>query len=92
MAKNGADLTLANAGCYLSMMGKLIYSWMWLRQSIVAEKALGKKLTEEESNFYQGKIQAAQYFIQWELPTMYHDAKLLETLDDTCINMQQSWF
>jgi len=92
MAKNGADLTLANAGCYLSMMGKLVYSWMWLRQSIASEQALAKDLTVEENNFYQGKMQAAQYFIQWELPTMYHDAELLKTLDDTCINMQEKWF
>jgi len=92
MTKNGADLTLANAGCYLTMMGKLVYSWMWLRQSIVAEQALATDITNQEQSFYHGKIQAAQYFIQWELPSIYHDAKLLETLDDTCINMQESWF
>jgi len=92
MAKFGPDKTLANAGCYLSMMGKLVYSWMWLRQSIVAEEALANDINPQEQSFYQGKVQAAQYFIQWELPTLYHDAKLLETLDDTCLNMQQDWF
>lgn len=92
MNKNGPDKTLANASCYLSMMGKLVLSWMWLRQSIVAERALFKESDKQQRSFYQGKMQAAQYFIQWELPTMNHDAELLRTLDDTCLNMQQDWF
>ncbi len=92
MAEFGPDKTLANAGCYLSMMGKLVYGWMWLRQSIVAEKALTNDNDQQEQSFYQGKIQAAQYFIRWELPTLNHDAKLLETLDDTCLCMQEDWF
>ncbi|MGB0495475.1 MAG: acyl-CoA dehydrogenase [Kangiellaceae bacterium] len=90
MVQNGADKTLANANCYLSMMGKLVFSWMWLRQSVIAEKALNAGTNEIA--FYQGKLQAAQYFLQWELPTLYHDAELLMTLDDTCLNMQEEWF
>jgi len=92
MAKTGADKTLANATCYLDMMGKLVFSWMWLRQSIVAETALGKELSVDETSFYQGKLQAAQYFIKWELPKLYHQANLLNSLDDTCINMKENWF
>jgi len=92
MASNGADKTLANANCYLSMMGKLVFSWMWLRQSMVAEKALANELSKKERSFYQGKIQAAQYFIHWELPSIHQDAQLLMTLDDTCLNMQEDWF
>jgi len=93
MTKNGVDKTLANANCYLSMMGKLIFSWMWLRQSIVAEKALAtNNVIDNDKAFYQGKIQAAQYFINWELPKLQHDAELLNALDDTCLNMQEAWF
>ncbi len=92
MANNGPEKTLANASCYLSMMSKLVFSWIWLRQSIVAETALAKETDPQERSFYQGKIQAAQYFIRWELPTMYHDAELLKTLDETCMNMQEDWF
>jgi len=92
MARNGATKTLANASCYLSMMGKLVYSWMWLRQSIVAEVALKSLDDQQEIKFYRGKLQAAQYFIQWELPKLYRDAALLNEIDDTCINMQESWF
>ena len=92
MVKNGANKTLANANCYLSMMGKLVFSWMWLRQSIVAEKQLTSVSNQQEIDFYNGKLQAAKYFIQWELPKLYHDANLLNSLDDTCYKMKEEWF
>ncbi len=92
MAEIGPDKTLANATCYLDMMGKLVFSWMWLRQSVVAEKALASKLTNDETDFYQGKIHAAQYFVRWELPKLYHQAELLNSLDDTCWSMDADWF
>ncbi len=92
MTTAGANKTLANASCYLDMMGKLVFSWMWLRQSIIAETALHKELSDDETSFYQGKIQAAQYFTNWELPKVYHQADLLNKLDDTCISMNENWF
>ncbi len=97
MQKNGPEKTLANASCYLAMMGKLIYSWMWLRQAIVSEEILknnqmDEKTNQTEFNFYQGKLKAAQYFIQWELPKLYQDASLLKNFDDTCLSMQEDWF
>ncbi len=92
MQEKGAEIALANASAYLSMMGQLVFSWIWLRQAIVAEKALLTEQNSEEINFYQGKLQAAQYFIQWELPKLYHHADLVENLDDTCLSMQQGWF
>jgi hypothetical protein len=39
-----------------------------------------------------GKMQAAQYFIRWELPEVEHQAQLLMNFDDTCLNMQPEWF
>jgi hypothetical protein len=65
---------------------------MWLRQAIVAESELNKMPEQDKSHFYQGKIQAAQYFIRWELPKIDLDAALLKDLDDTCLNMQPNWF
>jgi len=92
MGEHGAEKTLSNADCYLSMFGKLILSWMWLRQATLAEKKLKQTEYKQDSDFYLGKIQAAQYFIRWELPKIYHDISLLQDLDDTCFNMQQDWF
>jgi butyryl-CoA dehydrogenase len=96
LAKNmqqvGPEETLANASCYLSMMGKLVYAWMWLRQATVAENQLTSENTPSDKAFYQGKLQAAQYYFQWELPKANHDSLLLNNNDDTCLSMQQDWF
>ncbi len=46
----------------------------------------------EDQQFLTGKMQAAQYFIRWELPEVEHQAQLLMNFDDTCLNMQPEWF
>ena len=42
--------------------------------------------------FYQGKLQAARYFLTWEVPSCHHDLAILEARDDTCLGMQDAWF
>ncbi|WP_449284849.1 acyl-CoA dehydrogenase [Marinobacter sp. PE14] len=86
------DKTLANASCYLHLFGHIIVAWMWLRQANAAAHALGSANTDDERNFYQGKLQAAQYFFHWELPTVAQDLVLLRNQDDTCLNMKSEWF
>jgi butyryl-CoA dehydrogenase len=86
------DKTLANASCYLHLFGHIIVAWMWLRQANAAAHALGSANSDDERNFYQGKLQAAQYFFHWELPTVAQDLVLLRNQDDTCLNMKADWF
>ena len=86
------DKVLANASCYLHLFGHIMVSWMWLRQANAAAHGLGSANTDDERNFYQGKLQAAQYFFHWELPTVAQDLVLLKNQDDTCLNMKSAWF
>ena len=66
---------------------------MWIRQANVAEKALKKTdLTAEEKAFYLGKVQAAKYFVRWELPLVQRDISLINDMDDSCSEMQAEWF
>lgn len=83
---------LANSGLYLDMMGKTIIAWLWLEMANQAQLKFGTSSQQEDQAFLAGKIQAAQYFIQWELPEIEHQAKLLMNFDDTCLNMQSGWF
>lgn len=87
-----ADETLANASCYLHLFGHIVVAWMWLRQANVAAGALASANSDAERNFYQGKLQAAQYFFHWELPTVAQDLVLLRNQDDTCLKMKPEWF
>lgn len=85
---------LANSMCFMNIFGNIVMSWMWIRQATVAENALagGVDLSQQDKDFYQGKIQAAKYFVHWELPNIAKDFVLLESFDDSCSAMQSNWF
>ena len=86
------DQALANSALYLDMMGRVIIAWLWLDMANKAINKFAASNHEEDQNFMAGKLQAAQYFIRWELPEVEHQAKLLVDFDETCLNMQQDWF
>ena len=90
-ATAGGEAVLANASVYLDLCGRILISWMWLRQAIVAERAL-VSATADDSDFYRGKLQAARYYITWELPEIYPQAEILRRIDPTCFAMQDAWF
>ncbi len=45
-----------------------------------------------DAAFYKGKLQAARYFLTWEVPGCHHELAILEARDDTCLGMQDEWF
>jgi len=91
--KEDPDLTLANATIYLDFFGRVVAAWLWLKQGIAAAQAI-EELTPENSDhqFYSGKIQAAKYFMQWELPQTTPQAELLKSLDPVPFEMKDEWF
>lgn len=93
LASDKQAVLLANASCFLNVFGQIVMSWLWIRQANVAENALtSTNLSTEDKAFYQGKLQAAKYFVRWELPTIARDIRLLSELEDTCAAMQEAWF
>ncbi|MEP7703678.1 acyl-CoA dehydrogenase [Paraglaciecola sp. 25GB23A] len=93
LASDKQAVLLANASCFLNVFGQIVMSWLWIRQANVAENALtSSNLSAEDRDFYQGKLQAAKYFVHWELPTIARDIRLLSELEDTCAAMQEAWF
>ncbi|MCO8101882.1 acyl-CoA dehydrogenase [Acinetobacter indicus] len=83
---------LANSALYLDMMAKVIISWLWLDMANKAQQQFGQSELVEDQQFLAGKLQAARYFIRWELPEIEHQAKLLSEFDDTCLSMHSDWF
>lgn len=83
---------LANSALYLKVFGHTVIGWRWLEQAIHAEQALARTDNAEEQAFYRGKLQAARYFLTWEVPGCHHDLAVLEARDDTCLGMQDGWF
>ena len=86
-AAGDVETTLANASVYLEAFGHVVISWIWIEQALVASRA-----GNQHQDFYRGKLQACQYFIQWELPKVRTMLNLLESLDTTTLNMKDSWF
>lgn len=82
---------LANAGIYLDTFGHVVVAWMWLRQAIIATRALGHA-NEVDRHFYRGKLQACQYFYRYELSKVPDRLSLLGAADDTCLAMDEHWF
>lgn len=87
------DRIMANATLYLDMFGRVVVSWIWLRQAVIAQAALKvEELHESEQQFYKGKLQAARYYIKWELPETEAQADILKSVEATPYEMQDAWF
>ena len=86
------DRALANATIYLDVFGKVTAAWMWLRQAGVATRALASTSNETDADYYCGKLQAARYYFQWELPGSAAQFTLLRSIDTVPYDMQESWF
>ncbi len=82
---------LANSALYLKVFGHAVIGWRWLEQAIRAEEGLARGDCTD-ADFYRGKLQAARYFLTWEVPGCHHELALLEARDDVCSSMQEEWF
>ena len=83
--------TLANSALYMRVFGHAVIGWRWLEQAIRAEEGLARG-NSADGDFYRGKLQAARYFLTWEVPSCHHELNLLDAKDQTCMEMQDSWF
>ncbi|ANH96243.1 acyl-CoA dehydrogenase [Pseudomonas koreensis] len=91
LAQGKVNSSLANSALYLKVFGHTVIGWRWLEQAIRAEEGLAKG-NAADADFYKGKLQAARYFLTWEVPGCQHELALLEARDETCLAMQDAWF
>jgi butyryl-CoA dehydrogenase len=91
LAQGKVTATLANSALYLKAFGHTVIGWRWLEQAIRAQEGLNTGNTAE-ADFYNGKLQAARYFLTWEVPSCHHELAILQARDDVCLSMQNDWF
>ena len=91
LAQGKVNSSLANSALYLKAFGHTVIGWRWLEQAVRAEEGLAKG-NPADLSFYKGKLQAARYFLTWEVPGCHHELAILEARDDTCLSMQDAWF
>ena len=82
---------LANATAYLDLASRTVVAWLWLEQATTAVRAL-PTASSSDADFYRGKLQAARYWMGWELPRTVALSELLVRLDAVPYEMQDGWF
>ena len=77
---------LANAVPYLQAFGHTVLAWVWL------DVALCAQASSAPDELRQGTLAAARYFFRYELPRVPAWLQVVETRDDTCRTMHETWF
>lgn len=90
-AAEDVDRALANATLYLDVFGRVVVGWIWLKQAIVAARQL-TEAGDGDRDFYRGKLQAARWYLEWEVPAIAPACKLLRSLNAVPYEMQDGWF
>ena len=90
-AAGNLETVLANASLYLEAFGHAVVGWLWLRQGLQAEAGLANG-GPQSATFYQGKLAACDYFTRYELPRVETLAELLQQLDTTLLQIDDSQF
>ena len=90
--EEGIAVYLSDATLYLEYFSLVAVAWQWLRQAMAAARGLDGKPSKSDSNFYNGKLFSARYFIHYELPkTKGLVTRLLDT-DTVTLDMDPAFF
>ncbi|WP_144602734.1 acyl-CoA dehydrogenase [Algoriphagus algorifonticola] len=89
-SKKGLEYYLADATLFLEMCGILCVAWKWLDQSHIAQSQLNGGSPEKA--FYQGKIMASEYFMEYELTKIESLATRLQSDTYPTLEMGKEWF
>jgi butyryl-CoA dehydrogenase len=92
-ARGGApERALANATLYLDVLGQVVVAWRWLEQARVAQRALDAGAPAADRAFLGGKLAACRYFFRYELPRAMPTLDVLDSLDDTVLQLpEEAW-
>ena len=86
-----AEEALANATPYLQAFGHLVVAWLWLDVALVAERTFANDSVVRD-DFLNGKLQAARYFFEFELPKIDAWLGVVASRNPTCREMREEWF
>jgi alkylation response protein AidB-like acyl-CoA dehydrogenase len=86
------DEALANATPYLQAFGHVVLAWLWLELAVAASSAKSRPNAPAGDDFLAGKLQAARYFFEYELPKIDAWLSVAASRNDTCLVMRDEWF
>ncbi|MEI5674354.1 MULTISPECIES: acyl-CoA dehydrogenase [unclassified Nocardioides] len=80
-----------NTSRLLMVLGDVVCAWLLLRQAEVALAKLGGDPGKDKS-FYEGKVAAAQFFAQTNLPRLTAERAIAEATDLSLMDLDESAF
>ncbi len=76
----------------LMVLGDVVCAWLLLRGAEVALTKLGGELSEKDQRFYEGKVAAAQFFAQTNLPRVSAERAIAEGVDLSLMDLDEASF
>ena len=86
------DAMMLHSVDYLDLFSTVVIAWQWMLQAAVAKEKLAKAPDAASADFYQGKVCAAEYWIQTELPRAELLASLCSSGESSYARMNDAWF
>ncbi len=81
---------LRHSAHYMELFSVLAVAWRWLAQAAAAKEGLSRG--QGGSDFYEGKLAAAQYWFATELPRVSLLVTLCRSGEDSYTRMRPEWF
>ncbi len=81
-----------NTSRLLMVLGDVVCAWLLLRQADVALHKLAGEVSDKDATFYAGKIAAAQFFAQTNLPKISAERAIAEAIDLDLMDLDEASF
>jgi alkylation response protein AidB-like acyl-CoA dehydrogenase len=81
-----------NTSRVLMAIGDLVCGWLLLRQAEIALEKLGGEVDAKDQAFYEGKVAAAQFFAQTNLPRLTAERAIAEATDLSLMDLDEASF
>ncbi|HEX5861712.1 MAG TPA: acyl-CoA dehydrogenase [Nocardioides sp.] len=76
----------------LMVLGDVVCAWLLLRQAEIALDKLAGDVSGKDKAFYEGKVAAAQFFAQHNLPKISSERVLAESTDLSLMDLDEAAF
>ncbi|HYH35290.1 MAG TPA: acyl-CoA dehydrogenase [Nocardioides sp.] len=76
----------------LMVLGDVVCAWLLLRQAEVALGKLAGEVPAKDQAFYEGKVAAAQFFAQHNLPRVRAEREIAERVDLALMDLDEAAF
>ncbi len=81
-----------NTSRLLMALGDVVCGWLLLKGAEVALGKLAGEVSEKDRQFYTGKVAAAQFFAQNNLPKLTSERLLSENVDLSLMDLDEAAF